>query len=93
MGPDARHANRWRLARWGAIAGLLILPAVAMQFTEEVSWSFSDFIVAAALLISAGAAYEVAARRARSAMVRLMIGAVILGAVVLTWAHGAVGIF
>ena len=82
---DARHANRWRLARWGVIAALLILPAVAMQFTEEVSWSSSDFVAAAVLLVSAGAVYEVVARRVRPARVRLMIGAVILCAVALIW--------
>ena len=28
--------NPWRLLGWGVIAGLIALPAVAMEFTREV---------------------------------------------------------
>ena len=38
-----RGKNRWRPAIWGAAAFLLVLPAVAMQFTSEVNWTASDF--------------------------------------------------
>ena len=32
----------WRWLMWGGIAGLLALPAVAMQFTDEVRWGPSS---------------------------------------------------
>jgi len=34
---------------------LLLIPAVAMQFTSEVSWGPGDFLVAGTLLFGAGA--------------------------------------
>ncbi len=33
-------------------AVLLLVPAVAMQFTEEVAWGLGDFVAAAVLLFS-----------------------------------------
>ena len=36
----------WRLALWGGIALLLVLPALAMQFTREVNWGPGDFAAA-----------------------------------------------
>ena len=33
---------------------LLMIPLIAMQFTNEVKWSFPDFIVAAVLLLGTG---------------------------------------
>lgn len=32
-------------------ATLLLIPLIAMQFTEEVNWNFAYFIVAGALLM------------------------------------------
>ena len=30
--------SRWRVIMWGTAAFLLLLPAIAMQFTGEVTW-------------------------------------------------------
>ena len=83
----------WRLAIWGAIAALLLLPLVAMQFTGEVRWTAYDFGAAALLLVGAGAIFELATRYTADARLRLAIGAAILCVVTLIWAEGAVGIF
>ena len=42
----------WRIAGWSAAAALLALPAIAMQLGAEVDWTVSDFVVAAAILLS-----------------------------------------
>ena len=39
-----------RLLAWGAAAALLLLPLVAMQFTEEVNWTVFDFLVFGSML-------------------------------------------
>jgi hypothetical protein len=83
----------WRVAMWGGIAALLLLPAVAMQFTREVAWGPEDFAFAAVLLIGAGGLFELAAWKLRSLTGRLIAAAVILGAVLLIWADAAVGVF
>ncbi len=43
--PGNRRGNPWRAAVWCAAAFLLLLPLVAMQFTREVNWTLSDFVV------------------------------------------------
>ena len=39
--------NPWRLTLWGGVLCLLLLPLIAMQFSKEVNWTASDFVVAA----------------------------------------------
>jgi hypothetical protein len=45
------------------ITVLLILPLIAMQFTNQVNWSVGDFIVMAMLLFGTGVLCEFAIRR------------------------------
>ncbi|WP_215228086.1 hypothetical protein [Erythrobacter sp. 3-20A1M] len=40
----------WRIVIWGGAALLLLIPALAMQVTQEVDWTAGDFVVAAVLL-------------------------------------------
>lgn len=37
---------------------LLLVPLIAMQFTKEIYWKLSDFVVAGALLLSSGLIIE-----------------------------------
>lgn len=86
-------SNRWMSPMWAAIATILLLPLVAMRFTREVTWDASDFAAAGALLIGAGAVYELAKWSTGNPICRVIIGAGLVSVVVLTWLHGAVGIF
>lgn len=89
-----RIAQELRLGRIALVIGLVLLvPLVAMQFTDEVRWSFGDFVVMGALLCGAGLGYTLATRRSRSAACRLGVGVAIGGVFLLTWAHLAVGLF
>jgi len=91
---DSRSVlNPWRLAGWGAVAALLLLPAVAMQFTRDVAWTANDFAFAAVLLVGAGGLLELTAWKVRDVRYRAAIGLTVLAAVLLVWADGAVGIF
>lgn len=89
----AGRLRSFRIARWAVIFGLLILPGIAMRFTDEVKWTASDFAFMAVLLIGAGLAYEVGALKVRKPALRTLFGAVIVGAVLLIWVEAAVGIF
>lgn len=83
----------WRVAAWGCAAALLLVPAIAMQFTHEVVWTAGDFLAAGAILLVGGAAIEGIIRLARRRSIRLIaVGAVIL-AVSWLWAELAVGVF
>lgn len=87
-------ANNNRLAIILSVAGLiLLLPLVAMQFTDEVNWSFFDFVVAGILLFGTGGFIELALRKIKVVKQRIWIVAGILIALFLVWAELAVGIF
>ena len=87
--------RRWnpRLMAWGAIAGLILLPLVAMQVTDEMAWDAADFALFGGLLVGAGALYELAAWRIKGAGLRTVIAMGIAAVVLLVWADGAVGVF
>jgi len=92
MENDGRsRGSIWRIAAWGFAASLLLLPLVAMQFTDEVDWTGSDFVFAAVLIGSVGGAFELAARMTRNKAYRGGVGAALAAAFLIVWASGAVG--
>jgi hypothetical protein len=75
-----------------ATALLLMVPLVAMQFTDQVNWTAPDFAVAGALLFGAGVSFVLMARLADHAAHRLAAGLAVAAALMLVWANLAVGI-
>ncbi|MFD2581307.1 hypothetical protein ACFSR6_02320 [Pedobacter vanadiisoli] len=73
--------------------GILAIPLIAMQFTHEVKWNLTDFMVAGALLLSTGLAIELVIRNLKTGTLRTIILLVILLVLFLIWAELAVGIF
>ncbi len=82
-GDLARLWNTLRVIGWCAVPLLLLLPAVAMQFTRDVQWTATDFGFAGAVLIGAGLVIELVTRvTARPALrfgAALVVGALVLG--------------
>jgi hypothetical protein len=72
---------------------LLLIPFIAMQFTNEVAWSVFYFVVAAILLLGTGLLCELVLRKVNKTKHRLIICAIILTLLVLTWMELAVGLF
>ncbi len=87
-----RRGNPWLTTAWTTATALILLaPLIAMQFTDEVNWTVSDFVFAGAMLLGAGVTYELAARAGGFAYQAGVVTA--LGTGVLTlWVTGAVGI-
>lgn len=75
------------------VALLLLIPLIVMQFSEEVNWSLSDFIVAGVLLLGAGLLLELVVSTVSQTGRRIAIGLAILVVFLLIWAELAVGIF
>jgi len=75
------------------VAVLLLIPLIAMQFTNAVNWNMFDFIVAGGLLLGTGLLCELVMRKVKKTNYRISICAVLLAALLLTWAELAVGIF
>ncbi len=75
-----------------ATAVILLLPLVAMQFTDGVVWDLADFAVAGVLLFGAGITYELIARKAGHIAHRAAVGVAVAAALLLVWVNLAVGI-
>lgn len=75
------------------VAFLLLIPWIAMQFTDEVNWALFDFIVAGVLLVSTGLLCDLAIRKIKDIRYRVVICLAILAALLLIWAELAIGIF
>ena len=73
-------------------AAVLAVPLVAMQLTDEVDWQPGDFAMAGVLLVGAGVAYELLARRAGTSARRAVMGLSIAAVFLLVWSILAVGL-
>jgi hypothetical protein len=52
------YSGCWRPAFWTLLGVLLLLPAVAMHFTEDVRWTGYDFAAAIAFLAAIGCSID-----------------------------------
>ena len=80
----------------GIITAVLIIlgiPLVAMQFTTEVGWSSSDFIIMGILLLGTGLLCELVLRKIQKTKHRVLLCGFLLFALFLVWAELAVGVF
>lgn len=72
---------------------LLSIPLIAMQFTNEVNWDLTDFIVAGILLFGTGLLCEFVMRKITKPKHRIALCGTILLVLALIWIELAVGIF
>ncbi|WP_218136863.1 hypothetical protein [Hymenobacter terrestris] len=70
----------------------MLIPFVAMRFTQEVQWDLFDFAFAGFLLFGTGLAFELVAGRGGTTAYRLGVGMGLAAALLLVWVNGAVGI-
>jgi hypothetical protein len=87
-----RRGRFWRIAPWVIAALTMLLPLVAMQFTDEVVWDEIDFAVIGAMLFCACGACELAARMTGTVAYRAAVGVAVVAAFILIWINLAVGI-
>lgn len=76
-----------------AVPVLLMIPLIAMQFTDEVNWTLSDFIIMGILLLSTGVICELVIRSVKNSTYRIALCIVVLFMLFLIWAELAVGVF
>lgn len=71
---------------------LLLVPLVAMRFTNEVQWTALDFAVAGAMLFGAGLSFVLLTRKAGNITYRLAAALAVAAALMLVWGNLAVGL-
>jgi hypothetical protein len=81
------------LAYPAVVTGLILLiPFIAMQFSQEVDWTLSDFVIAGTLLFGTGMTYTLVTRKSGEIAYRLAIGFALFTGLFLIWVNMAVGI-
>ncbi|MGI6853866.1 hypothetical protein [Mesorhizobium sp. 1B3] len=93
QGDSHQLTLKWRSMFAGFAAAVMLMPAVAMQFTDEVAWGAEDFSAAAVLLGGVWLAVEFVLRFVSGAANKVIAILMIAAAVVATWAHLAVGLY
>jgi hypothetical protein len=72
---------------------VLLVPAIAMQFTPEMRWGPGDFLFAGLLLFGAGAIAVMWLRQVRRTSHRIAVMLAVACGLGLIWAELAVGVF
>ncbi|MDB5185297.1 MAG: hypothetical protein JWN38_1105 [Candidatus Saccharibacteria bacterium] len=75
----------------GVTVVFLLVPLIAMQFTDQVSWTVADFVAAAALLLGTGLIYELVVSKIGSRRYKVIFALVLLAALLFIWTSLAVG--
>lgn len=71
---------------------VLLIPLIAMQFTDEVIWTLSDFIFAGILLFAAGASFVLVLTKNSGNMYKVGMSIAIVSTFLLIWVNLAVGL-
>jgi hypothetical protein len=79
---------------WVALvtAVILFIPLVAMQFTNEVNWSVSDFLIMEVLIFTTGFSYMLLTRLTSNIIYKAAVALGIASTFLLIWANLAVGL-
>tara|TARA_Y100000817_G_scaffold227236_1_gene180025 strand:- start:474 stop:743 length:270 start_codon:yes stop_codon:yes gene_type:complete len=72
---------------------LLFIPLIGMNFTDEIDWSLSDFIVAGLILLVFSICTNFIILRISNTNRRVLFITILLILFMLVWAELAVGIF
>ena len=70
-----------------------MIPLLAMQFTEDVSWSIYDFVVMGFLLLFFSLGIDVTMKKVKNENIKILYVVLTILIFLLIWAELAVGIF
>lgn len=78
---------------YSVAAAILVIPFVGMQFTKEIKWSGSDFLIAGILLFTTAFVIDFIMTKVKMESKRFLYIAAAVIVLILLWAELAVGIF
>lgn len=90
---DTIGQNKDIVGVFATTVAILLIPLVAMRFTDEVQWTLFDFVVMGVLISGTGLLMVLASRKIKSDNHRAVVIVALLVACLLIWAEGAVGVF
>lgn len=74
-------------------AAILLVPLIAMRFSDQVKWDLNDFAFAFVFFVTLGLILEQGVRRLSSKTLRWTVGTAVVLFFMAVWAELAVGIF
>ncbi len=90
--PNKLRLTGWRIIAWLMATLLVLLPLIAMQFTDEVNWNLADFLVFGLLVFSIGFALEIFISKSGNTIYRIAAGLGLCGVFLLVWLSLGVGV-
>jgi hypothetical protein len=75
------------------VAGILLIPLIAMQFSNEVHWTVLDFAVGGFVLLCFGLLLDIILRKVKQMRLKALALSILILSFLLLWAELAVGIF
>ena len=72
---------------------ILLVPFIAMQFTDEVNWTLLDFVIGGILLFGFGLLLDYTLRKLSKFKHKIALSIAIVVVFILIWMELAVGIF
>ncbi len=90
---ETASQNKRRIIILATTIGILLIPLIAMNFSDNVNWRIFDFLIAGVLLIVTGLTLDFILRKIKSLRYRILLVIVLLLVLFLIWAELAVGIF
>ncbi len=72
--------------------GLLVIPFTANLLSDEITWSFFDFIIAGILFFGTGISYSLIRRLSPNLIYNIALGVALFSCLFLVWANLAVGL-
>lgn len=75
------------------VSFILLIPFIAMQFTNEVNWKLFDFLIAGVLLFGTGLLIDFVLKKVPSKKNRILLITITLIFLIVIWTELAVGIF
>lgn len=76
----------------GTTAVLLAIPFIGMQFSDEINWSTSDFIIAGLLIFISGLAYLLFTKGSSDLVFKSACALSLFSTLLMIWANLAVGL-
>ena len=71
---------------------LLLIPLITMQFSDDVLWTFTDFIFAGGLILGTGCSFILFAQKESDLIFRVATGLALFSTLFMIWANLAVGL-
>lgn len=71
---------------------IILIPLIAMQFSQEVNWDMFDFLIAWILIFGAGFTFQLISMKTEAISYKIATGLAVFASLAILWVNGAVGI-